>query len=214
MSSQLFHFTGFDKVNGSFKPDIDALDILKRILQSHYLLLMPNKVHLKLPKIGDLLSEIDVKVHMACFTETPLQFISGHIAKYGKFGLGFTVEWALRNGGQNVVYCDPNASNSYAHTVAGIGGYLMRNGAAYDIQKVRWIAELAAITERFELRHEREWRFLRAPIVDDKLRGIEFSSEDLQTIVCPSLHIAEIRRILEQEGFTPNIMPTEDYWIE
>jgi len=214
MSSQLFHFTGFDKSNGSFKPDIDALEILKRILQSHHLLLTPNKVHLKLPKIGDLLSEIDVGVHMACLTETPLQFIAGHIAKYGKFGLGFTIEWALRNGGQNVVYCDSNAPNSYTHTVAGIGGYLIRNGAAYDIQKVSWIAELAAITERFELRHKREWRFLRAPIIDDKLRGIKFSTEDLQTIVCPRLHIAQIRKILEREGFTPNIMPTEDYWIE
>jgi hypothetical protein len=158
------------------------------------------------------LSEIDVGVSMACLTETPLKFIASHIAKYGKFGLGFKMEWALRNGGQNIIYCNRNAPNNFTYTVAGIGGYFIRNGAGHDPQKALWIAALAAITESFELRDEREWRFLMAPLVDDKFRAVEFSSNDLQTIVCPKAYIPDIEKTLRVEGFTPNIVPTEDYW--
>ncbi len=212
ISAQLFHFTGFDKARNIFKPAADALKILQRILQSRILLLAPNKVYLMLPEGIDIVKAIDTDVHMACLTETPLEFIGSHIAKYGKFGLGFKIGWALRNGGQNVVYCDRNSPNSYTYLIAEIAGHFARTDMTHNIQLVKWVAGLAAITENFELRDEREWRFLRAPMVVGNRRGVEFFAEDLETVICPKAYISNVNETLKLMGFNPKVEPTENYW--
>ena len=101
VSSQLFHFTGFDKNTNAYKPDEDALHILESILTSKYLRLSTNESEIHLPP-GAHARSINMKIKMTCLTETPIAFLSHHVNKYGNFGLGFSVEWALVNGGLNV----------------------------------------------------------------------------------------------------------------
>jgi hypothetical protein len=212
ISNQLYHFTGYDKINNAFKLDEDAFNILQSILGSQYLRLSPNEVEVHLPA-GGLISSTKVNVKMACLTETPIEFISEHIDKYGKFGLGFSIEWALTNSGLNVIYTEKNNPNSFAHTISELGDFFRTNGMlSHDRRAISWIAQLTVITEKFELRHEREWRFLRAPKMLDGYSGIAFSSNDLHTIICPEYYVSKIQDVIANTKFNPEIIPTEQVW--
>lgn len=209
VSSQLFHFTGFDKSNNAYKPDEDAFNTLQSILYSQYLRLSTNEVEIHLPQ-GAHARSINVKIKMACLTETPIRFLSQHMKKYGKFGLGFSVEWALINGGLNVIYVDNNKPNSFAQTISELEWYFIENGAlAHDRRAISLITQLATITERFEFREEREWRFFRAPKMPNGDLGILFTSTDLQTIICPHKFIPRIQEILTKINMNPKIISTE-----
>jgi hypothetical protein len=210
ISSQLFHFTGVNKERGFFKPDVEAFATLKKILNSKYLLLSPNRIQLLFPQDSILMEKIELIIQMACLTETPIEFLTDHIKLFGKFGLGFTIDWALRNGGQNVIYCDSHSPNSFAHTVSEIGNYFAMNGMAHDIRFIRWVSELAAITENFEYRNEREWRFLRASNIDDQL-AIPFQGDDLKTVICPRNFIMGVEEIMRINNLHANLFPTDKY---
>jgi len=210
ISSQLFHFTGVDKIRGSFKPDDEAFNTLISILKSRVLQLRPNTIDLVLPKGVGIITNLKANASIACLTETPIQFIHGHILKYGKFGIGFDVNWALRNGGHNVIYCDRKAPNSYAYTISELGNTLYFNGMlAHDKTATLSFFKLTFITEDFEFRDEREWRFIQAPKIIGEIPSIEFFPEDLKTIVCPESFINQVKDSLKASGFDPDFIPTE-----
>jgi hypothetical protein len=54
---------------------------------------------------------------MVCFCDLPLSLIRKHLDKYGKFGIGLTKEWGLRNGVVPV---------AYTHSKARTRPYLLR----------------------------------------------------------------------------------------
>lgn len=210
ISNQLYHFTGYDKDQNTFKPDEDSFNILCSILISKYLRLSSNHIGSRLMGLGE---SIGGNVKMACLTETPIEFISDHIDKYGRFGLGFTIEWALSNGGLNVIYTDKNNPNNFVHTLSELVDYFLTNGElAHERRSIQWVVQLIAITERFELRHEREWRFFRAPRMLDGFLGIAFSPNDLKSIICPENFISKLHDVLSGTRFTPEIIATEQVW--
>ncbi len=214
ISSQLYHFTGYDKASNSFKPDDDAFDILKSILQSGYIRLSQNNVKLHLPPNGRISSTaIDVK--MACVTETPIEYIAEHINKYGKFGIGFNIEWGLAHGGLSVIYTQREYPNGLATVISELADFFMSNGMlSHDLRAVTWLSKLSSLTENFELRHEREWRFLYAPTMPDGYRGIMFLPKDITSIICPESYIAKVEDLLANTKFNPKMIPTESVWSQ
>lgn len=87
----------------------------------------------------------------------------------------------------------------------------MENGAlTNDRRAIDIIVQLTAITERFEFREEREWRFFRAPKMSNGDLGISFTSKDLQTIVCPKSCITRLQRILSDTNMNPEIVSAEN----
>ncbi|MCC5888855.1 MAG: hypothetical protein JJT88_20640 [Gammaproteobacteria bacterium] len=58
---------------------------------------------------------------MACFCDIPLSRINEHTTFYGKYGIGFTKEWGLKNGLQPVIYC-PEGS-----MVKDVANYLLHS---------------------------------------------------------------------------------------
>ena len=212
ISSQLYHFTGYDKTTNSFKPDDDAFDILKSILQSGYLRLSQNKVTFHLSS-GGRISSTSTEIKMACVTETPIEYISEHIDKYGKFGIGFSIEWGLAHGGLSVIYTQEEYPNGLATVVSELADFFMSNGMmSHDLRAVTWLSKLSSLTENFELRHEREWRFLYAPTMPDGYRGITFLPKDILSVICPKAYVSKIEDLLANTKFNPKVIPTESIW--
>lgn len=212
ISSQLYHFTGYDKTTNSFKPDDEAFDILKSIIQSGYLRLSKNDVKLHLLPNGRI-SSTSVDVKMACVTETPIEYISEHIEKYGKFGIGFNIEWGLAHGGLSVIYTKKENPNGLTTVVSELADFFMSNGMlSHDLRAVTWLSKLSILTENFELRHEREWRFLYAPIMPDGYKGITFLPKDILSIICPKPYVSKVEELLANTRFNPKIIPTETIW--
>jgi len=91
ISDTLFHFTGIkNSQRGEFKEDREGLETLKTILKTRKFLMPAHERKLFNSKDQSL----STAVNMACFTETPLRFISNHIDVFGKFGLGVKISWA------------------------------------------------------------------------------------------------------------------------
>jgi Putative abortive phage resistance protein AbiGi, antitoxin len=59
----------------------------------------------------DIFQNIEARIAlpMVCFCEIPLTRISQHTSEYGRFGLGMTREWAIRNNLHSVQYVTENS---------------------------------------------------------------------------------------------------------
>ena len=93
-SRTLFHF-------------VNTLEYLKKILN--------NDFHPRycLEKIKtDMTDCVEWYIPMKCFCDIPLSQISEHTKKYGKYGIGLTKNWAMRNGVSPIIYLYEN-SNTY-----------------------------------------------------------------------------------------------------
>lgn len=53
--------------------------------------------------------QIDVALPMVCFCDIPLSQLMSHIGIYGKYGLGMSKEWGIREGLNPVIYFNKNS---------------------------------------------------------------------------------------------------------
>jgi hypothetical protein len=223
VSPDLFHFTGIDHKRRVYKPDSVALETLFLILQSSKFLLAMNKREFRLLRTPSAPTGIkyDFTLPMACFTETPFEFLKQHTEKFGEFGLGLTLEWAMKNAAQNVVYCDPLIPNSYLMAIYDVTNPLFKDSdkskePVYPFDGPQHpINEFIAASEDMGYRDEREWRII-GRLEKGKVVGpghVPFTPDDVTHIFCPQHLIGELTKKLKDANCfdgLPGITATED----
>lgn len=150
-SNSIIHFT-------------NSSDALKGILQNGF------KVHICQENIilgGEL---IEINVPMVSFCDIPLSKIKEHIIKYGEYGVGFTKEWAEKNGLNPVLYVEKNSllSHSLLASIArSIGDGCWTLEEKQDVDIIRYIKNYKAdlvrksgTTPDYRFSDEREWRYV------------------------------------------------------
>lgn len=125
----------------------------------------------------------EIRVPMVSFCDIPLSQIKDHISKYGKYGIGLTKEWGIRNGLNPVLYLSKgsNVSLSYLRALSHfVQGDVNNTPELTGEQKllldvVRYIKNYEGRLERkgstiesYRYSDEREWRYA-PPIDDDRL---------------------------------------------
>lgn len=213
-SNLLFHFTGATNDKKGHRDDDVAFNTLIKILDCGYFLLTPNKRELvcdKNTKFGP------ITVNMCCFTETPIGFIEHHIKKFGYFGIGISMNWALTSGAHNVIYSDNSNPNSYARSL----GELYRHALMLDIKtslevekmKSHWLIHLVSASEDFRFHDEREWRIVGNGDFLKPFEKAPFEPSDIETLVCPKIFIPKLMAFLESDprykGNSISIINTE-----
>ena len=58
---------------------------------------------------NDTQSFIEDAIPMVCFCDIPLSQLMNHINTYGKYGLGMSKEWGIREGLNPVIYFNRNS---------------------------------------------------------------------------------------------------------
>ena len=116
-------------------------------------------------------------IPMVCFCDIPLSQLMNHIDTYGKYGLGMTKEWGIRNGLNPVVYF--NRSSNMANNLREAVIQLLRSKSP----TIKVLAEIIMYLKPYEgilyrggqvtkkdvrFYDEHEWRYVPARIVMEK----------------------------------------------
>lgn len=167
-SDNLFHFT-------------DTLDVLKLILKNCF---QPRFCQEDVEWLD--MEWRHLAYAMTCFCDIPLSRINEHTAFYGKYGLGLTKEWGIRQGLEPVLYIRPNGA------IAKVLDNMMMQSSADDdheeekragdlftllryvkpVKGKMWKADRLVDKEFFQ---ENEWRY--SPAMDWILIDKEFEGE-------------------------------------
>lgn len=206
VSNTLFHFTGIDHERGIFKPDEEAFNTLKSIIESKQFQLAPNPRNWSIFDTDEPHRHMNFEIPMVCFTETPIEYIGMHMMVFGHFGLGMKIEWAIRNRAQNVIYCDKKEPNFYGRTLAGVLDFIHHNLAVDPNTQAKWywFRSLVGVTEDIIYRNEREWRVIGRS--ENKPGGgtyftpksAEFTVDDIDVVVCPSSLVDDLNIFLNK----------------
>lgn len=158
---------------------------------------------------------LNINTPVICLTDIPLDKISKHTEKYGKFGIGLSKDWAIKNGAQPVIYVDKDNM--------GFGKclkILLKNLGPVDnldnpaVRAVLiYIIPLLKDLKDYE---EREWRILASLTEDDDY--LNFNKKDIRLIVVPRNKIGDLYIKLKeifagrnwQKDITFAIVPYED----
>lgn len=92
-SNSIIHFT-------------NSKEALKSILEDNF------KVHYCIEKIVLGAIKVDMAVPMVSFCDISLSQVKEHMDKYGKYGIGLTKEWAIKEGLNPVLYLEKNSNLS------------------------------------------------------------------------------------------------------
>jgi hypothetical protein len=99
ISDTLMHWTGRNK------PEDQAFDIIRRIVESRKLLLT------YCPNYTDLPEKLATKTQMVCFTDIPLSLSREHCESFGEFGVGFNKKRMMAYGANPVLYTTDEMRN-------------------------------------------------------------------------------------------------------
>lgn len=193
VSDTLYHFTGFG--GGIGKTNDEAFSTLIKILDSSCLKLRKNKITWGYHDgDGRKISGISFWPHMTCFTETPIQFSGPHTRDFGKFGIGFCIDWVVANRGQNVVYVRDGDVNNLGEAISRMLTHLSIDKLSPDFPR-KWMHQVIYSTENMGWRHEREWR-----IISDKPESVKFEYNNIDSLVCLKSYEAKLREFLESDS--------------
>lgn len=178
VSDTLYHFTGFG--GGAGKTHDEAFSTLTKILGSSVLKLNRNEISWGFKDSeGKKITGISFSPFMTCFTETPIEFADGHTRDFGKFGIGFKIDWVVRNKGQNVVYVRDGEVNDLGDAISRMLTHLSIDKLSPDFPR-KWMHQVVHATENMDWRHEREWRI----ITDKPDIVVKFVYSDVDSIIC------------------------------
>lgn len=104
-SAQLFHFVG----RASPGDDEENFNKLLMVLRSGYISHKPHspggsKIQCELNPAGSLVEESLVVATITCFCDIPVDHLSIHMRKYGKFGISFSRTYLISEGARPVIY--------------------------------------------------------------------------------------------------------------
>lgn len=176
-SEILYHFTGYDGANKKLKSDDDAFSTLLNILSSQELRLSINTRDWTINNPGNS-HRFQIPIPMACLTETPLWGIQNHMRSFGKFGLGFNIDWAINEGAQNVIYYKDGKSSRTINIIKDILTPQFTAHGYTHKPSLDWTIHILGLTEDIVFRNEREWRFIGD--VDSFEGGIHFSPNGIK----------------------------------
>jgi hypothetical protein len=193
ISDTLYHFTGFGGVGGTSNDE--AFETLLKILKSSHLKLCRNEIAWGYQDSdGKKISGISFAPYMTCFTETPLEFSDAHTRDFGKFGIGFKVDWVISKKGQNVVYVRDGRVNNLGEAISRMLMHLTIDKRSPEFPR-KCMHEIIYATENMKWRHEREWR-----IINDKPDCVaEFGVADIDCLICLESHVPQLQKFLESE---------------
>lgn len=178
VSDTLYHFTGFGGVGN--KTQQKSFETLVRILESSHLKLCKNQIEWGYnDSEGNKISGISFSPYMTCFTETPIEFSGHHTRDFGKFGIGFKIDWVISHKGQNVIYVKDGGVNNIGEAISRMITHLSIDKKSRDFPR-KIMHEIVYATENMDWRHEREWRIFS----DKKDQVVEFGSSDIDSLIC------------------------------
>lgn len=116
----------------------------------------------KLPKINVILL-----ISMKCFCDIPLGLIGNHINDYGKYGIGISKDFAIKNGITPVIYTHENSTlfNNYLYFFDQ-QKYIKKNEKYEYLSGVKQILPYFKLYEEkfkngvIKYYNEREWRYI------------------------------------------------------
>lgn len=187
LTDTLYHFTKFDA--------------LRAILKSRKFLVSLNTVQwFSTDQKGYFF-----KIPMACFSETPLEFMKDHKRNFGEYGLGMKIQWAIGHGLHNVIYVDMLNPSNHGIMITEILKYYFSVPATHKphLYHKNLNDQLVGSSELMKYRDEREWRFIGK--INDYMSytftpdSISFDFTDVAQIVCPKKDVDELIRFLKDE---------------
>lgn len=185
VSDTLYHFTGFGGAGS--KTQDQSFETLIKILQSSHLKLGKNSVEWGYDdEDGKRISGISFSPYMTCFTETPLEFADHHARDFGKFGIGFNIDWVISHKGQNVIYVRDGKVNNLGGAISRMITHLSIDKQSKDFPR-KIMHEIIYATENMDWRHEREWR-----IINDKDAVAEFNPSDIDCLICLDSYVSKL----------------------
>jgi hypothetical protein len=109
---------------------------------------------------------------MVCFCEIPLSRVDEHVEMYGKYGIGMSRAWAVRNGLNPILYLS-NQSMLYS-SIGDLGGVLQKIPEPSKADGTRYVADILRNTKPLtgsmringverndiDFYQESEWRYL------------------------------------------------------
>jgi len=168
ISKTLTHWTGRNK------PEHEAFEILKKIINTKKILLTYCPNYPKLSKNQQL------RTMMVCFTDIPLELSADHCAEFGKFGIGFSKERMILYGANPVFYTTNEMSEKVESFISLIGrlqseekdrewSAINSNGDdgvryQFDTDQFNSMTELAGFMQNYQYNdskidyYQREWR--------------------------------------------------------
>ncbi len=127
-------------------------------------------------------SKSEIHVPMVSFCDIPLSQIKDHVQKYGKYGIGMTRAWAVKNGLNPVIYMEreSNVAESYRKILSHFGKNEMPGSNALMMARclgdiLRYLKNYqgrlereGVVHEHYRFADEREWRYV--PPLDAKCK--------------------------------------------
>ncbi len=197
ISNYVFHFTGIkDQSRSNFKSDDESINTIKSILSERMLKYSANKRNIVFVKEPKSCIE-NIAVHMCCLTETPLEYLKNHILIFGRFGIGLTIEWAIKKGALNVIYYDNSNPNILGEVLEEIYGKFYDSINLKMNTDLKWDHTFAG-TEDIKYRDERELRFIKNTSED--IKGVSFNKKDLKYIFIPKNYNPELEKFLKNDS--------------
>ncbi|MDH4562146.1 abortive infection system antitoxin AbiGi family protein [Pseudomonas sp. BN411] len=231
VSDVLYHFVG----RNNPLDDEDCFRKLKQILKSGYVAakdVETGELQLRLGDLqcminlgGNLRDEDLVTANITCFCDIPLKAQGIHYSKYGKFGIGFRLDYLARVGARPVYYL-PFSEEEYSGKVIGTnGGWLIEkleseikslfiradeDKAKNDLERVEDVLSrhFAAFIKPYDrdlpIEHlkfyytEREWRNVGSVKIDlQQVKRITVAKEYKQRLIddMPELAALEIEEV-------------------
>ncbi len=135
---------------------------------------------------------IDAALPMVCFSDIPLSQLMSHIEIYGKYGLGMSKEWGIREGLNPVIYFNKNS-----HLAKKIHALLIDSPGDSTAQAYRGIMQYLKpykgtlyrggrpVKENVRFYDEHEWRY-----VPD---GNILIANDIKTSIPPHIYQNQVK---------------------
>ncbi len=134
--------------------------------------------------------KIGCAVPIISFCDIPLSQVKEHVKKYGGYGIGFSIDWGVKNGLNPVLYIEKNSR--VAHSINKLGDYLVgkmsegeeftehdeATAAFFDlvVTAKNYKGDLKRnkkIYKNYKFYDEREWRYIA-----DTMRHLLLPEED------------------------------------
>lgn len=203
-SKILWHFTGGPRWNSSTgkqekkpRPNKEALSSLNGILSSNIIRSSSHQEYIRYKLAHDAHIGLPIQP-FCCVAEIPIQHLSFHSNRYGKFAIGFEREYLLGKRFRPVEYFLDD-QDFMTPAFLEVYKYIYKNISSDDAKKAMGnLGTLGAFIKSFTKEEfdtvysEREWRWLKR---NDEF---SFSSDAVKFVLAPKRYTKRLRKTYSQ----------------